>query len=182
MSKKRSQTLAIEGKAASCTSGCQKAGGSGGWCPSCRARRNASNKRNYHERIARGQCPCCSNSAEVGIFCFSHWLKNVGTSHGLGNKRGIALLRALWQEQQGRCAVTGAVLHPGSTASLDHVVPKSRGGSNEKSNLRWVLLRINQCKWDMTHEEFVLMCRTVAREQDRRDAQKASTREPTRSN
>jgi 5-methylcytosine-specific restriction endonuclease McrA len=107
-------------------------------------------------------------SASVGIFCFDHWLKNVGVSHGLGNKKGIALLKSLWEEQKGICAVTGEKLAPGSTASLDHIIPKSRGGASEKGNLRWVTLRVNQIKWDMTHEEFVEMCRTIVREQDRR--------------
>lgn len=99
----------------------------------------------------------------------THWFKNVGVPHGLGSKRGIEILRSLWDEQRGRCAVTGEVLVPGSTASIDHIIPKSRGGSSDGSNLRWVLLRVNQIKWDMTHDEFVDVCRAVVRAQDRRD-------------
>jgi 5-methylcytosine-specific restriction endonuclease McrA len=110
--------------------------------------------------------------AEVGIFCLDHWFKNVWVPHGLGSKKGIVLLKEIWDEQKGRCAVTGEVLIPGSTASLDHIIPKSRGGSSSKENLRWVLLRINQIKWDMTHDEFVATCRMVVREQDRREAVK----------
>lgn len=138
-------------------------------CGDCLQKKRTHERACYNERVSRGQCPCCVQRADVGIFCFTHWLRNIGLPHGLGNKKGIALLQQLWREQQGRCAVTGDLLQPGLTASLDHIVPKSRGGSSTKGNLRWVLLRVNQCKWDMTHEEFVDMCRRVVREQDRRE-------------
>lgn len=100
------------------------------------------------------------------MFCLTHWFKNIGVSHGLGNKRGIALLRQLWNEQKGRCAVTGELLVPGITASIDHAIPKSKGGLSNKENLRWVLLNINRAKWDMTHDEFVEVCRLVVRTHD----------------
>lgn len=112
----------------------------------------------------------------------THWFKNVGVPHGIGNKKGIELLRSLWLEQGGLCAVTGERLVPGSTASIDHIIPKSKGGTSERGNLRWVLLRINQAKWDMTHDEFVAVCRQVVREQDRREAAKATENHSMRSN
>lgn len=112
----------------------------------------------------------------------THWFKNVGVPHGLGNKTGIALLAALWEEQAGRCAVTGDTLVPGYNASLDHIIPKSKGGTNERGNLRWVLLSINRMKWDMSHEDFLLMCRRVVREQDQQETVKATENLNMRSN
>lgn len=168
---------------APCVSGCQRQNGRRvGWCTACTERRNATSRNLYLERVSRGQCPYCTQAAKVGIFCFDHWFKNVGSPHGLGSKKGAALLKELWEEQQGRCAVTGKTLQPGSTASIDHIIPKSRGGTSDKSNLRWVLLRINQCKWDMTHEEFIEMCQEVARVHQAREAPKVSIPEKTRSN
>lgn len=137
-------------------------------CATCMGKQRVANRRCYNERAQRGQCVYCMSGATVGLFCFGHWFKNVGVAHGLGSKKGQALLRQLWDEQKGRCAITGEVMVPGSTASIDHIIPKSRGGSNEKSNLQWVLLNINRSKWDMTHDEFVAVCRSVVREQDRR--------------
>ena len=158
---------------ASCSKGCGRAPRRGrGRCAVCREKRSAASRRDYQYRALRGQCVYCKDSASVGLFCFTHWLKNLGVAHGLGNKKGIAILRALWDEQGGRCAVTGEVLIPGSTASIDHAIPKSRGGSSDKSNLRWVLLNINRIKWDMTHDEFVATCRKVIRAQDRLDVEK----------
>jgi hypothetical protein len=137
-------------------------------CAVCLEKQRASTRRCYNERAQRGQCVFCPKRATVGMFCRGHWFKNVGVPHGLGNKKGQALLQQLWEDQQGCCAVTGQAMSPGSTASLDHIIPKSRGGLSEKGNLRWVLLRINQMKWDMTHDEFVATCRVVVGASDRR--------------
>ena len=133
-------------------------------CPACLQKSRDA----YHARAAQGECVICRKHAVAGAFCLHHWFKNIGSSHGFNVKNGgIALLKQLWDEQEGRCAVTGRALVPGNGASLDHVVPTSKGGTNEKSNLRWVLWEINRAKSDMTHEQFVAMCREVVRAEDR---------------
>lgn len=143
-------------------------------CAVCLEKQRAENRRFYKDRVQKGQCPHCTSAASVGIFCLTHWFKNVGVPHGLGSKKGIELLQALWEEQKGCCAVTGEKLVPGVTASIDHIIPKSRGGTSERHNLRWVLLSINRCKWDMTHDEFLETCRKVVRAQTKHDEFKAS--------
>lgn len=77
------------------------------------------------------------------------------------------MLRSLWDEQQGKCAVTGEKLVPGVNASLDHIVPVSRGGTSEKGNLRWVTSTINHMKWDLTDDEFMAMCTQIAHRAER---------------
>jgi len=136
-------------------------------CHVCMEKRRARARKDYRDRSLRGQCVYCQASASVGMFCFTHWLKNVGVPHGLGNKKGIAILQELWVNQDGRCAITGEKLIPGSTASIDHRIPKSKGGTSEKENLQWVLLFVNRIKWDMTNEEFVATCRKVVAATDR---------------
>jgi 5-methylcytosine-specific restriction endonuclease McrA len=85
----------------------------------------------------------------------------------LGKKNGgIAMLRSLWEEQQGKCAVTGEKLVPGVNASLDHIQPLSRGGTSERSNLRWVTSTVNHMKWNLTDTEFVDKCRQIAQRAD----------------
>lgn len=165
-----------------CISGCQRFGASGGFCDRCRARRRAQNRKAYHERVGRGQCVYCRKASEIGIFCMTHWFKNVGVPHGLGNKKGIQLLSTVWKEQEGRCAVTGEILVPGNNASLDHLVPKAHGGTNERHNLQWVLLTVNHMKWDLDYADFIEMCRRVVREQDRKAALKAVENLNMRSN
>jgi 5-methylcytosine-specific restriction endonuclease McrA len=66
-----------------------------------------------------------------------------------------------------RCALTGWALEYGSTASIDHIVPKSRGGDDTLRNLRWVDKRVNFAKRDLTDEEFVRLCRAVVAHADR---------------
>lgn len=80
----------------------------------------------------------------------------------LGNIALWPRLRDMFTDQAGRCRYTGAVLVLGGNASLDHRTPKSRGGSDHTKNLQWVVNRVNDAKGNMTHEEFVAMCREVA--------------------
>jgi len=69
-------------------------------------------------------------------------------------------LRLLLEKQQYRCAYSGRGLTP-ETASVDHITPISRGGSNSLDNLAIVHLEVNLAKSSMTREEFVSMCRDV---------------------
>lgn len=51
-----------------------------------------------------------------------------------------------------RCQYTGRLLHP-SEGSLDHVVPRSRGGMDTWENLVWSAKKVNQRKADrLPHE------------------------------
>ena len=45
--------------------------------------------------------------------------------------------------------------------SLDHVLPMSKGGDSSLENLGLVIKQANQCKSDLTHEEFIEMCKAV---------------------
>ena len=65
----------------------------------------------------------------------------------------------IWKRQRGRCAMTGKPLD--RTAELDHIVPVSKGGKNEPSNLQWLSPEVNQCKNDMTVEQFMEVCKAV---------------------
>jgi len=71
------------------------------------------------------------------------------------------LLRKL-QQQQHKCALTGRVLTP-ENASLDHVVPVSRGGSHDVENVQLVIKMANDMKGTLTMEEFISICTDVAK-------------------
>ena len=70
-------------------------------------------------------------------------------------------LRSLWLRQGGLCGLTGQPMDV-MTATIDHIVPISRGGSNELSNLRWTTKAANQAKGNLLDEEFLALCRQVA--------------------
>tara|TARA_B110000285_G_C14839435_1_gene474643 strand:- start:43 stop:720 length:678 start_codon:yes stop_codon:yes gene_type:complete len=62
------------------------------------------------------------------------------------------------------CTVCGEelIINPkGENMHLDHIVPHSRGGSGERSNIVPIHKRCNQSKADMTMEEFVELCEKV---------------------
>ncbi len=77
---------------------------------------------------------------------------------------------ALFEQQAGRCALTGTVLHFAessaelvaglNTASLDRI--DSRFGYT-RGNVQWVHTVINQMKWNHGQDDFVAWCKLVAK-------------------
>ena len=61
-----------------------------------------------------------------------------------------------------RCQYTGKLLHP-DEGSLDHVVPRSRGGVDSWENLVWSAKDVNQRKADRLPHEAGLKLRSVPR-------------------
>ena len=70
-------------------------------------------------------------------------------------------LASLWHRQRGRCALSGLRLTR-ETAHLDHIVPKSKGGTGEIGNLQWVHKIMNQAKGDLSQEEFLSIIQKAA--------------------
>ena len=78
------------------------------------------------------------------------------SNHNMGAKDRRRRQRRLFAEQSGICAICGLPLprlgsrhprHP-DRASLDHIIPRSRGGKNDLSNLQLVHDRCNNEKAD----------------------------------
>ena len=63
-------------------------------------------------------------------------------------------LRELLEKQDFICPLTGRELVPGENASLDHIIPKSRGGPNKIGNLQWLDNNINFAKRNLLPDEF----------------------------
>lgn len=130
-------------------------------CASCSDRLKREKIERRAEALRRGVCfQCARDPAGPNGLCEECWLKGVARS-ALKSGKQWPDLRALWRAQDGRCALTGESLVPGTNASIDHIVPRSRGGRNEPSNLRWVALNANFAKRAMLDVEFVAMCRRV---------------------
>ena len=54
------------------------------------------------------------------------------------------VIRQMYEEQDGRCALTGDQLDP--NFEVDHIVPVSYGGGNERANLRLVNRSANRSR------------------------------------
>ena len=77
-------------------------------------------------------------------------------------KRPKLCARAIRERDGNRCQYTGRVLHP-RDGSLDHVVPRSRGGKDVWENLVWSAKEVNQRKADRLPHEAGLRLFSVPR-------------------
>ncbi len=111
-----------------------------GWCQKgCTLRSRQRNKKTFFDRKAR----------------------NGSGRHGSSySVLRAKMLWSLWKEQRGRCALTGIRLTR-ENCELDHIVPFSKGGTHERSNLRWLQKDVNQAKRALSDVEFIKMCRDV---------------------
>ena len=94
-----------------------------------------------------------------------HYFKHISKVH---NKRsGGYVLRPieLWgllKRQRMLCGLTGRRLNR-DNISLDHIVPLSKGGSNEPSNLRFVHIDANTFKMDMDDSDLLELAKDIVR-------------------
>lgn len=77
-------------------------------------------------------------------------------------KRPKLCARAIRERDGNRCQYTGRLLHP-EEGSLDHVVPRSRGGRDSWENLVWSSKEVNQRKADRLPHEAGLKLLAVPR-------------------
>lgn len=69
----------------------------------------------------------------------------------------------LWKQakkQKLLCALTGIKLTK-ETMSVDHIIPMSKGGSNEPQNIRLVDKDVNLARRALTDEQFFALCQNV---------------------
>lgn len=77
-------------------------------------------------------------------------------------KRPKLNARNIRERDGNRCQYTGRLLHP-DEGSLDHVVPRARGGKDTWENLVWSAKEVNQRKADRLPHEAGLKLLTVPR-------------------
>ena len=148
---------------------CQTCGnGEGPKCESCLQKVRDRAAERVAERREAGVCYRCTapleaiNSTEVKYpQCTECFMKATADKH-LGSRHRWSELLLIFKAQKGRCAYTKEKLVLGGNASLDHKLPKTRGGSDTVGNLQWVTWTVNDCKRNLTHEEFVALCKKVA--------------------
>jgi 5-methylcytosine-specific restriction endonuclease McrA len=61
------------------------------------------------------------------------------------------------------CYLTGRAINweESDTYNFDHFVPASKGGDNSLENLRLSCPSANRAKYDLSFEEFIILCRDV---------------------
>lgn len=121
-------------------------------------------------KIPEGLCKqaisCKKPVIGESIFCLKHWIASISRAYKNNKNRQEKIdklvVLEIWNEQKGLCSITGVPLVPGKNTSLDHIIPVSKGGTNNKSNLRFVHSAINLFKRDNEEQEFKEMILDLA--------------------
>lgn len=121
------------------------------------ANRKSSKKRRARFRVA-GLCIVCGAESlpDSGQYCLLHWATIIGNASGHYDLAFGRMLLDKLEAQGYCCAVTGDLLIPARNASIDHIIPKSKGGTlDDPDNLQWVTSSVNFAKRCFLPSEFV---------------------------
>jgi 5-methylcytosine-specific restriction endonuclease McrA len=137
----------------------------------------------YRHRIVSGDA--FGNGRRVNLLRYVAWLVRVrrdqcnGRRHLTPRPKGrispSEILRIV-ERQDYRCALTGRLLTP-ITASLDRIVPVSRGGQHDVANAQVLHKEINKAKGTLAIEEFIQLCREVVAHADSTTSDVRETRQ-----
>ena len=128
-------------------------------CITCHASTGRARQIIINHRIENGICSKCGKHSAFPSkkFC----VKCLVASQARLAKTTLKILLEVFEEQKGQCPYTGRHLILGGDASVDHKLPRSKGGTNNKPNLQWVHYNVNVAKLNMTHDEFITFCREI---------------------
>lgn len=129
-------------------------------CSKCSNRNKNRSKEFKSLRMAQGLCVCGCEPIEGSKNCKECYLKRTSMSM-LGTRKLWKQLEEAFSNQNGICPYSGRQMTLGIDTSIDHVVPKSKGGTSQMDNLVWSHKMVNQMKWDNTKEEFLAMVSDV---------------------
>lgn len=117
-------------------------------------------RRIYLGLCGRNYCKNQRIEGSVGGCCEECTIKRTAQSAGYKISTGVwRKLRDKLEAQNSICPLSGRKLAVGLNASLDHILPRSRGGSNDIDNLRWVDYQVNVCKRNLLDDEWAALCR-----------------------
>ena len=135
-------------------------------CGACRARDSSTLRKKRSKWSQQGLCMRCGTSDDVtrqsARYCESCYLRNVSRSHFRSHSMAVPLLD-VFRKQGGICPYTGRKLTLGINTSLDHILPKARGGANDIGNMQWVYLPINYMKHELPEAEFLTLVAEIFR-------------------
>lgn len=106
--------------------------------------------------IARGACQNCgrkNDQPEMSV-CTRCVIRTIARRN-LGDSSRVPELLELFGKQEGKCALSAVSIALGQNASIDHIIPTNRGGTNDITNLRWVHIAVNRMKHDMLDVELL---------------------------
>lgn len=132
-------------------------------CELCMKKSRDNNKRYKNERQKCGICRHCKRPAMEGsLFCDIHQLSEISHRYTRRYNCNFEQLVELHKAQHGRCPYSNLPITIGKDAAIDHIIPKSKGGTNSIENYQWVHRLANNMKSDIPHDEFIALCKKIA--------------------
>lgn len=130
-------------------------------CNACNKRRAENIKKNYQKWKEQGLCyQCGKDTLNNKNYCEKHYLMKISYAR-LGTRSYWKRLKLLLENQNYKCALTGDNISFESEIELDHILPVTRGGSNDLSNVRWVTKEANRLKQNLTDIELKELCKKI---------------------
>jgi hypothetical protein len=137
------------------------------YCSACLLIRNQSKINRMQKRLAEGLCKTCGQNKFVTKegqqceICYLKWINRTS----LNNEQNYSNLKILLESQNGICPYTGRELILTVNASIDHKIPKSKGGNNNLANLQWVYygedFNVNFMKSNYLEQDFLAAIRII---------------------
>jgi hypothetical protein len=134
-------------------------------CPKCREKYREYQHEKKKENLLSGICTWCGKNKILKgrICCETCILKASSLKYFRTASRWQELLN-LFNNQKGVCPYTEIKLIIGRNASIDHIIPKSRGGQyGDIKNMQWVDDSVNFMKNNLLHNEFIYACSVIAK-------------------
>jgi 5-methylcytosine-specific restriction endonuclease McrA len=129
-------------------------------CKNCNERRSNLKKKNYSKWQKEKKCTQCGNGDIVNNnLCEKHYLISTSFKR-LGSGKYWRELKALLENQKFKCALTGDKISF-DNMELDHILPTTRKGLSELSNVRWVTKEANRLKQNLTDKELKILCNKI---------------------
>lgn len=138
-------------------------------CEKCKLSKNKECRNRYNKRIEQNRCKYCGRANKTKSFqCEMCFYKKVSTRY-FGSPDMWKDLKKKMESQNYTCAITGDKLFIGEYASVDHIIPKSRGGKDVMENIQWVTLLSNRMKNYQTMDELYATCEKILEFRDKNE-------------
>lgn len=111
--------------------------------------------------LETGKCRDCGcNEIIKSNFCTKCYLIRISAKR-LGSGKYWKELSTLLEKQNFKCALTDLEISLKDGIELDHIIPISKNGKFELSNVRWVTKEANRMKQDLTDNELKILCNKI---------------------
>jgi 5-methylcytosine-specific restriction endonuclease McrA len=129
-------------------------------CTVCKENESQVKKQWYVKKKATMECLKCKEIKTIGMYCEKHWFMSIALAN-FGSTRRALEIKDLLEKQSYKCALTGRTLTPGTNASIDHIIPTSKGGTDDVTNLQWMDLDVNFAKSDLSVDAFIQLAKEI---------------------